>query len=372
MGIIEEDIIIIGGGLGGLTAACLLAKNGRSVILVEKKTYPFHRVCGEYISNEVKAFLQKEKLFPTELQPAEVTDFTLTSAKGKRIDMPLDLGGFGISRYAFDEYLYHKAISHGVTVRLGEQVEQVKFFQKKNTFEIELNSGERMTADHVLGAFGKRSKIDKALSRSFIEKRTPHIGVKYHVKGNFNPHTVAIHHFPGGYCGISPIENNTFNLCYLGNKEQLRASGTIPKMEEKFLYQNASLRRIFEEASFVHDKPEVINEINFEPKPRIENHLLMAGDSAGMIAPLCGNGMAIAIHSGKLAAEAILMNSDRDAIENHYLKAWNRQFRYRLTLGRWVQRLFDYPMLANSAIAMLQYSPSLAKQIMKQTHGKTF
>src|SRR5690606_3833386 len=101
----KEDIVIIGGGLGGLTAATLLAKNGRSVLLIEKKNYPFHRVCGEYISNEVRDFLQREDIFPFELQPAELSQFKLTSASGRTVEMPLDLGGFGISRYAFDDYL---------------------------------------------------------------------------------------------------------------------------------------------------------------------------------------------------------------------------------------------------------------------------
>ena len=65
----NEEIVIVGGGLGGLMAAALLAKNGRSVLLIEKKTYPFHRVCGEYVSNEVQDFLKSENLYPEELNP---------------------------------------------------------------------------------------------------------------------------------------------------------------------------------------------------------------------------------------------------------------------------------------------------------------
>ena len=61
---VNDNTIIIGGGLGGLTTAALLAKGGREVLLIEKKTYPFHRVCGEYVSNEVQGFLEKEGLFP--------------------------------------------------------------------------------------------------------------------------------------------------------------------------------------------------------------------------------------------------------------------------------------------------------------------
>lgn len=371
-GILKEDIVIIGGGLGGLIAAIILAKNGRSVVLIEMKAYPFHKVCGEYISNEVKPFLQKENLYPVELKPIDVQRLTLTSVKGKRIDMPLDLGGFGISRYAFDEYLYQKAKSYGVSFRLQEQVLEADYILEKDHFQLTLKSGESLYAAHVIGAFGKRSTLDRTLSRSFIRKRTPYIGVKYHVKGDFERSTIALHLFNGGYCGLNPIENDLFNLCYLGNKQQLRDCGSIRKMEERFLFKNPYLADLFAGAEFVRDQPEVINEINFEPKLPVENHLLMIGDAAGMIAPLCGNGMAIAIHCGKLAAEAILSQQDRISIENQYRKNWNHHFNSRLTVGRTVQRLFDYPLLADPAITLLRKVPYVAKQIMKRTHGEVF
>src|SRR5690606_33561550 len=103
---------------------------------------------------------------------------------------------------------------------------------------------------------------------------------------------------------------------------------------KRFLYENPYLARLFKEGEFVRDKPEVINEINFEPKLPIENHLLMVGDAAGLIAPLFGNGMAIAIQSGKLDAEAILQNTSRKAIEGQYQENWRRIFENRLDMGR--------------------------------------
>jgi menaquinone-9 beta-reductase len=135
------DIIIIGGGLGGLVAAHQLANKGREVLLIEKKTYPFHRVCGEYISNEVKDFLIKENLFPSEIGPSEISKFQLSSIKGNLSHMPLDLGGFGISRYAYDLFLYQKAKDAGVKFLLQSQVEEVDFEPKENRFLLKLNKG---------------------------------------------------------------------------------------------------------------------------------------------------------------------------------------------------------------------------------------
>src|SRR5690606_13104564 len=130
----NEEIVIVGGGLGGLMAAALLAKKGRSVLLVEKKTYPFHRVCGEYVSNEVQDFLRSENLYPEELNPAKISRFRLTSSQGKAVEMELDLGGFGISRYAFDNFLYQKAMALGVRFLLNTQVEEVSFKEREDKF----------------------------------------------------------------------------------------------------------------------------------------------------------------------------------------------------------------------------------------------
>jgi flavin-dependent dehydrogenase len=366
----NEEIVVIGGGLGGLMAAALLAKNGRSVLLIEKKTYPFHRVCGEYVSNEVLDFLKSENLYPEELNPARINRFRLTSSKGKAAEMELDLGGFGISRYAFDDFLYRKADALGVTFLLNTQVEQVLFDEGEDQFLLELATGEELAAHHVVGAFGKRSKIDKTLSRSFIHKRTNYIGVKYHLKGDFEKNLIALHNYEGGYCGINPIENDRFCLCYLGNKQQLRDFGSIAAMEQNLLHKNPFLKSIFDQGEFLFAKPEVINEISFSKKMPVENHLLMIGDAAGMITPLCGNGMAIALHTGKLAAEALLKNKNRDAIEDHYARNWSRFFKNRLALGRIIQHLFGAPVFSELTVGLLRKAPSLGKQLIKRTHGK--
>src|SRR6185436_16984311 len=101
---------------------------------------------------------------------------------------------------------------------------------------------------------------------------------------------------------------------------------------------------IFRNADFISTEPEVINEISFAHKKIVENHVLMCGDSAGLITPLCGNGMAMAIHSAKLLSELILdshilTNQDisdmyRERLERNYENAWNENFSKRLFWGR--------------------------------------
>ncbi|MCX8491470.1 MAG: NAD-binding protein, partial [Cyclobacteriaceae bacterium] len=129
-----KKIVIIGGGLSGLVAANYLAQLQIPVTLFERKEYPFHRVCGEYISNETIPFLTSLQLFPEVFNPPSITQLQLTSVNGRSATLELDLGGFGISRFAFDLFLFEKAKKRGVVFHLNTEVEGVSYSQEK--FEV--------------------------------------------------------------------------------------------------------------------------------------------------------------------------------------------------------------------------------------------
>jgi len=371
------DIAIIGGGLAGLTNGILLARTGMSVILFEKNEYPFHRVCGEYISNEVKPFLLRQDLFPEALGPTEIFKFVLSSTNGHQSGIKLALGGFGISRYRFDHFLYQKALESGVEVKTKTTVDHISPPDGGAHDHFIIQSAKNLTkAKIVLGAHGKRSKLDAEMGRGFMTRKSPYIGVKYHIKTDYAADTIALHNFQGGYCGISPVEKETFNLCYLSHRDNLKVHGNLPNMEKEVLYQNPFLKDIFINSEFVRDKPLVINEITFEKKNPVEGHILMCGDAAGMIAPLCGNGMAMAIRSATKLSEIILQNwndgnPDRQEIEKLYTKSWNEEFRFRLWAGKKIQGLFGSAAMSNLVVNMIKIRP-LAKALINLTHGKEF
>ena len=367
----KNSVVIIGGGLAGLISAILLKRGGMEVCVIEKNEYPFHRVCGEYVSNEVIPFLQENELWPEELHPADITRFELSDTSGENIFMPLDLGGFGISRYALDNFFAEKARECGVDLQTGTRAEEVHF--NHDRFFISTRDQE-IEARYVIGAYGKRSHLDKRMNRSFMERRSPYIGVKYHIKNA--PHeadTVALHNFEGGYCGVNAVENNTFNLCYLSHRDNLREHRDISRMEQEVLYINPHIRKIFEESEMLWKSPLVINEISFETKEPVVQHILMCGDAAGMITPLCGNGMAMAIHSAKILAQTVLDHqNDRDALERAYAREWNRQFSFRLSSGRQIQRLFGRPAFSRIAVGIGKFTPPVARYMMSMTHGAPF
>ena len=367
------DVVVIGGGLSGLVNAILLARNGLEVLLIEKKNYPQHRVCGEYVSNEIRPFLERHGLYPTELQPANITEFQLTSIKGKSAKIPLDLGAFAVSRYRFDHFLYEKAKGSGVTFALNSTVSEVNF--QGDFFEVQTRKSKTYQTKLVIGAFGKRSILDRSLERAHFHKHSPYIGVKYHVKTDFPEHITALHNFKDGYCGINKIEDDLYNVCYLSHRDNLKKHKDIEEMEAHILYQNPYLRDLFQNSDFVLERPEVVNEVSFTKKKAVENHVFMSGDAAGMITPLCGNGMALAIHSAQILSATILAHwqkgqFNRTNLEQDYTQQWNKLFATRLWSGRQIQALFGGIMISEFAVGVVNRLPKLATYLMKQTHGR--
>ena len=111
-------------------------------------------------------------------------------------------------------------------------------------------------------------------------------------------------------------------------------------------------------------------------KNSVEDHVLMVGDAAGMITPLCGNGMSMALHASKIAAEQInnyLQGTiSRESMEENYSSKWNELFAARLRTGRMLQRLFDIQWLTNFMIRLGKSFPGLIRALIKKTHGKSF
>ena len=372
------DVAIVGGGLAGLSLSILLAKAGYNAVLFEKEKYPFHKVCGEYISMESWKFIESLGFDLSKAGLPLIKNLMVSSPNGRFIQSQLGLGGFGISRYFLDNELKAIAINNQVTIFEETKVNDVRF--QNEFFTIKYNGGET-TAGLVAGSFGKRSNLDVKWKRDFINKKpgklNNYVGVKYHIKYQFPDDTIALHNFKNGYCGISKVEDDKYCLCYLTSAKNLKDHhNSIKEMERNVLYENPFLKKIFSESDFLFKEPVTISQISFDKKSRIENHVLMIGDAAGMITPLCGNGMSMAFHSAKIAFEnmnAFLKeNISREAMEKRYAMEWQKVFERRLINGRIIQKLFGKILLTNVFIRIIKYFPFIIKRLIRATHGKEF
>ncbi|HMP29793.1 MAG TPA: FAD-dependent oxidoreductase, partial [Saprospiraceae bacterium] len=233
-----NDIVVVGGGLAGLSLAILCAKNGMEVTLLEKSSYPKHKVCGEYISKESLRFLHHLGVAVEDLRLPHIDTFVLTSPYGQSTSCHLIPGGIGISRFYLDKLLADIASNLGVKIIENIRVTQITYI--KDQYNIETQNQVNFTATLCVGAYGRISGLQQT-SQDRVAKEF--IGVKYHVSKGPHKNVIEIHNFQGGYCGISAIEDDKYCLCYLAKADQMKAyKGNIDLFEQEVLWKNPFLK----------------------------------------------------------------------------------------------------------------------------------
>lgn len=371
------DVALIGGGLAGLAAALLLARQGFRVVLLEKMTYPFHKVCGEYLAEESLPFLKRLGVPLEAWDLPRIQRACFSSPQGRELAFALQPGGLGLSRYTLDAELVKLARAAGAEVREGCTVQRVS--GGPGAFEIATREGE-LRARMVCGTWGKYANLDLQLQRRFMQTRyrsQAFVGVKYHVQADFPRDLVALHSFEGGYCGISAIEAGKFCLAYLAEGQKLKdCGGEIPELQNRVLARNPHLKALLGQITPLYAKPLVIAQVHFLPKSPVEGHILMAGDTAGMIAPLSGNGMSMALRAAALLAEWVPIylqgRISAEQLEQQYALAWNRLFLRRIQTGQILQRFLRRPHSSDLLIRALRPFPRAVAYLHGRTHGSPF
>lgn len=373
------DCAIIGGGLAGLCLAIQLADEGINVVLFEKNEYPFHKVCGEYISMESWDFLIRLGLPLDSYNLPKINKLGISSERGFMLNQDLEMGGFGISRYSLDNYLYQLAIEKNVTILQNCKVNSVNPVSD-NFQEIDTTYG-KFSSIIVCGSYGKYTPSFIHKNETYLtpdnRKGSNYIGVKYHIKSDLAADHIELHNFKNGYCGISKVDQGWHCLCYLTTAENLQNNGKdIKTMEEKVLFKNPFLKHYFTKSEFISTNPLVISNIQFHKKQTDVGNVFLLGDAAGSITPLCGNGMSMGMRASKLlATELIKYFEKRSSIQEvsaAYKKSWNEAFHTRITAGYYLQNLFGKRNTTHFALKLLDKSPVLMRKLISLTHGDKF
>ncbi|NND71957.1 MAG: NAD(P)/FAD-dependent oxidoreductase, partial [Rhodothermales bacterium] len=360
------DVVIVGGAIAGSTCAIELAQLGCSVALIEKDVQPRHKLCGEFLSGEVASKLNKLGVLDAVLDRGAVpiNSSVITSLSGSTTKADIPGNALGLSRYALDTLLRTQAASQGVDLIEGS----VSDVRREGDAYCVTHSGGKICARVVVGAYGRRSLLDRKMKRHFLNNTYPYVAFKTHVLGIDTADRVELFAFAGGYCGMSMVENNRANVCWVMHQHVLKtAGGSVEAVWDDVLTTNQAL------AEYLHGSTRQIDfcsasQLFFEDKESVVDGTLLIGDAAGMIAPLAGDGMAMAIDSALIAASQIkgflAGDQSRRQMEEEYSRKRKRSFRMRMFAARALHGAFVRPGISNLAVPIAAAVPGITSGLV--------
>ena len=361
------DLIVIGGGPAGATAAIVAARNGGRVLLLERGRFPRHKVCGEFVSAESLALLkmlldsQHAALLRDAVQIPDARLFLDRRALSTVVDPP----AASIARLDLDLSLWDSAERAGVDARQHVAVQSVA---GAGPFRI-VTSTVTFESRAVINASGRWSNLNASTGKEDQHERW--IGLKAHfAEPSPNP-SVDLYFFDGGYCGVQPVEidgvhskHGRVNACAMVRAD---VASTLP---EVFAHHDALLERSLRWQPL--SDPVSTSPLIFR-KPRPERDgILMAGDAAGFVDPFVGDGISLALRSGSLAAECLIPFFAGEISLQHAVQRYRESYGRRLApvfrASSTLRRILALPRAVRTPLLfLLTKTPSVARYMVRKT-----
>ena len=371
------DLIVIGGGPAGSSAAIAAASCGSRVLLVERGRFPRHKVCGEFISPESLALLRSRLTSPV-AQRVLVHAPAIGRARvfiGKQMfEAKIDPPAASIARYTLDELLWQAAQESGVTCR--QQIE-VSAVHRGDEFTVESSAGA-LGAGAVINASGRWSRLTSKLKTSSGETsgKPRWLGIKSHYRERDglaqNPRSEAstdLYVFPGGYCGVQPVVGDDgslrLNVCAMCRAD-------VATTLEQVVRQHPQL------AQRVRDwvpamEPVTTSPLSFRRPTPVADGMIQVGDAAGFIDPFVGDGIAIALRSGAMAGELMGRISSGDITSEkafaEYQSSYRASFLPAFGNARRLRRLMELPQVLRAPLLQALRLPGAAEYVMRKTRS---
>ncbi|WP_135554776.1 NAD(P)/FAD-dependent oxidoreductase [Paenibacillus cymbidii] len=375
------DAAIIGAGIAGGSLAKALADKGWETMLLDRRSFPRHKVCGEFLSPESQRMLHTLGLSERvqALRPVAIERIRLIAGNGAKLDIELSGTAIGISRYRLDAALHEAAVEASAFVQTAATVTAVH--RDGDGYLVETKrQGEHsvIRARAVIAAWGASRRPDlPGIKAAFRSPGRTMLGVKSHFTGIDPEPVVELYLFPGGYMGICPVGDGIVNvaalldpmMCGGGARE-----GAVLQLIDAAARGNPALCRKLEGAMAIPGTQAAVAPVVLARNLLAWDELPLIGDAAMMLPPLCGDGMSIALRSALLCADfadGYLRGSlPLASWEREYSLALHKEMNGPLRWGRFLQWLFGRPKLAAQLLGITRRMPGLTELLVRSTRLK--
>jgi geranylgeranyl reductase family protein len=348
------DVLVVGAGPAGSAAAITAASRGLDVLLVDKATFPRDKTCGDGLTTHALRLLEQLG-FPLEAIPSytSVHETVIVTPSGRHVLLPLpDDGEFAgvVPRAELDTALAEHAARRGVRVRDGNGIAGL---ERHDTGVIaELADGATVEARWVIAADGHYSGVRHLLEPD----RPPELGdwstFRQYFRGVddrrlwviFEPDLLP------GYAWVFPLPDGRANVGFGMLRGEGRGGRLVKEKWNSLLTRPALLEALGPDAA--PDGPHRAWPVptRLDPLALTRDRVLFVGDAAGVVDPMTGEGIAQALETGMLAAEAIRDGGTTDVVARRYRDSVAVTLGHDLAFARLVQRVLARPFTARAAL----------------------
>jgi menaquinone-9 beta-reductase len=356
----QLDLAIIGGGPAGSSAAIAAARAGAKVALFEARDFPRHKVCGEFVSAEsldlLAGLLRDAPRATSVFAGAPIIKTTRLLFRSRVIEVELSPAGLSITRYDLDGLLWEAAQRSGVDVHPNCEVSAC---EGEGPFMLQTASG-RYAAQGVIVAAGRWSQFtaDRTLPAG-----PRWIGVKAHFRESSARLSSDLYFFGNGYCGVQPVATDVVNACAMVRSDRATTLEHVFALHPELAKRSMEWHQVTQPVSTA---PLVYR----EPQP-VRNNMIFVGDAAAFIDPFAGDGISIALRSGRVAAECLneflVGRSSLTKAAAAYRREYDAQFTPLVAAASRVRSLFSLPEVVKPAAFELLRLPGLIPYMIRKT-----
>ena len=374
------DVVIAGAGPAGCIAAIVLARAGARVLLLDRARFPRPKLCGDSVNPGALALLGRLSL-ANQIEPDGVRcdGMIVTGERGVRIEAryPRGVAGRFISRTHFDSWLLDKAIASGVDFAHDTRVLAAEMLESGARGErrvVGVRVQERCGATRTvraaitIAADGRRSTLAFGLGLARHPARPRRWAVGAYFEGVCGVSSLGEMHIrQGHYIGVAPLPGGVVNACLVAQDlTTLRSAPGLPALLTGRLLGDSILGPRFARARLV-TRPIALGPLAVDSSAAGIAGLLLAGDAAGFVDPMTGDGLYFAMRGGELAAQAALLALSGQEPSPHAWLAARRQreFRWKQRFNRTLRLVVSAPRVIGVGSRLAKAYPGLIEQVVR-------